>query len=153
MNVVTFWDPMACVTDVLGKAISRVVVLQHVCVATDVTTGFSVYVVIMLNMVIVDSHRTRVNLMCQIAQQVRVMWQSRKTMIHQSNQGLPQLTVLQVSQCLVRRHKIGIAFCCRHCESRYAMGVWSTMSLFCWTLVAIDLTYPAHWYWGLSLGG
>ena len=139
------------ITDVWGKAISRVVVLQHVRVATDVTTGFSVYVVIMLNMV--DSHRTRVNLVYQIAQQVRVMWQSRRAMIHQSNQGLPQLTVLQVSQCLVRQHKIGIAFCCRHCESWYVVGVWSTMSLFCWTLVATDLTYPAHWYAGLSPGG
>ena len=153
MNVVNSWDPMACVTDVWGKAISRVVVLQHVRVATDVTTGFSVYVVIMLNMVIMDSHKTCVNLMCQIAQQVRVMWQSRRTMIHQSNQGLTQLTVLQVSQCLVRRHKIGITYCCRHCKSRYAVGVWSMMSLFCWKLVAIDLTYPAHWYAGLSPGG
>ena len=70
-----------------------------------------------------------------------------------SNQGLPQLTVLQVSQCLMRWHKIGIAFCCRHCESWYAVGVWSTMWLFCWTLVRIDLTYPAHWYAGLSPGG
>ena len=61
-------DPMAYVTDVWGMAISRVVVLQHVRVATDVTTGSSVYVVIMLNMVIVDSHTTRMNLMCQIAQ-------------------------------------------------------------------------------------
>ena len=140
MNVVNSWDPMACVTDVWGKAISRVVVLQHVRVAMDVTTGFSVYVVIMLNMVIVDSHRTRVNLMCQIAQQVRVMWQSMRTMIHQSNQGLPQLTVLQVSQCfcfwmdpvwvvhfsfyrVCRVCSISSTFLCRETAGRYCSRV------------------------------